>query len=711
MDKEREKVRELEKQIEALCLSYARQVPIRHLLTTGMFFVSLYKLCGKDIMIYEDSYIRFMREHEFSRAEAEYVLGEFDKQSDSSGHKHLIAAMRNALVALKSVDTVANLLNLFQENVRKLLEEEQIDVSELSELFLAVYENLSYKSSGEERFVASTEAVDYLLDLAWQDVEHAPVVYDPFVGLGNMLLKLYRKRGGTIQIIGNEADDLLRSIATMRLYLLGVEDLPISEFKIFSRDEYTEFPTYDSDRFERIISVVPDEYDDGKSVQFEEIVTFAEHLHHLIGRLQGHGKGYLLVPNKLLSPRGAFRKSDEIMKRWSEMVKSGVISSVVALPKIDFFGQNYSLVIIDKKHSKTEDDSFFVKFIDFSALTKRDFFTKPSLRMYVGHSNENIVRFIIDYSKLLLSGGEEEDLFRKLDFRQRVRDVNKDDILSNDESLLPSDYFRVDVSQIEMPNGQKYEVQIEADPDESVQLNVIADVDRGFNINQLSSKDDQEATESYVSESTYNRNIPRDLTIFDFYEEKLKKPFSRIEKYKIIHLANVQGGKILFDHLEEIEINFQQLHFSQSRFEEKYMVQNGDLLLSGRGFSVKIAVVDLSEQKYDQKFIYSNNFMRIRPKVNESLFTQFLNFYLSSPIGMFHLRTLQTKTTQPLISYKDVQNMNIPKLQMWKVQEILAEAKRIEEERKAVEEQYNMRMLSLYEDVSKNAVLKLIGDK
>ncbi len=78
---------------------------------------------------------------------------------------------------------------------------------------------------------------------------------------------------------------------------------------------------------------------------------------------------------------------------------------------------------------------------------------------------------------------------------------------------------------------------------------------------------------------------------------------------------------------------------------------------------------------------------------------------------MFQLRTLQTKTPQPLISYKDVQNMNIPKLQMWKVQEILAEAKRIEEERKAVEEQYNMRMLSLYEDVSKNAILKLIGDK
>jgi hypothetical protein len=71
---------------------------------------------------------------------------------------------------------------------------------------------------------------------------------------------------------------------------------------------------------------------------------------------------------------------------------------------------------------------------------------------------------------------------------------------------------------------------------------------------------------------------------------------------------------------------------------------------------------------------------------------------------------MQGKGSQPLISHKEVHMMSVPVLPLDKAKEIVSEAQKIEEERKRFEQNLNGRMLTLYEQVSKHAILRLIED-
>jgi len=710
--------RELEKQIEALCLAYVRQVPLRHLLVTGVFFVSLHELCGRDLHMYNEIYVSFLRNGEFVKSVAESQLELLAKQPANQYRETLFSGMVDALSALKSVDSVTGLLAQFHTKMIEWLQPEETMAKDVCTLFLENYFKMTQKLSADERFTATPETVDYVLALAADDLARARVICDPFVGAGSIYLKYHEKIGRNAMFIANEPDELWRAVACMRYFLHGFQSTPVSSHKITSRDVFQFFPESEHDQIDLFITVFPDEYEDGKTVGSDEFVTFAEHMNWLMQCMSLQGKAYVFVPTKYLTPRGTYRKSESLAIIWKKWIESGIIESVISMPKIDFFGQNYSLLILNKSLYSNSADELNVHLIDFSNLTRRDFFTKPSLRLTVGHSNEQIVQFISNYSLALLSCQSNDALYRNLDFRPKNRILSIMDIVQQDESLQPADYFHSDISEIEMPSGQRYEVQVtnfdgenQAEPDDTdfVPLFKLADVDRGYNMNQASEKEYFEGLEtSIIDDKVIVRNNDR-RTIANYMKHQADD--RSVGTYRIVHLANVQGGNILYTNLEQITIDFaQQSRYSRSRFEERYVLEDGDLLLSGRGYVIKIATVNLNDHHLPEKIIFSNNFMRIRPKNRDDLVSHYLNFYLTSPLGLFHLRKMQGKGSQPLISHKEVHMMSVPVLPLDKAKEIVSEAQKIEEERKRFEQNLNGRMLTLYEQVSKHAILRLIED-
>ena len=119
--------------------------------------------------------------------------------------------------------------------------------------------------------------------------------------------------------------------------------------------------------------------------------------------------------------------------------------------------------------------------------------------------------------------------------------------------------------------------------------------------------------------------------------------------HRLIELSHVHGGKIEFESLELIE--------AQSiRNVSNYELQAGDIIVSSRGTTIKIAVVP----KLQEPTIISNHFICIRPE--KGLNTHFLKVFLESPLGMFYLVNSQKGTAVTILTNKDIENIPVPDL-------------------------------------------------
>ncbi|WP_214730045.1 N-6 DNA methylase [Exiguobacterium sp. s168] len=119
--------------------------------------------------------------------------------------------------------------------------------------------------------------------------------------------------------------------------------------------------------------------------------------------------------------------------------------------------------------------------------------------------------------------------------------------------------------------------------------------------------------------------------------------------YRLIQLKDVYDDRLHLEELKSIEIH--------QRSIERYILQEGDVIINARGLPTRIAVVP----PHDQTLILSQNFIGFRPNKN-SLSPYFLKFYLESPIGQYYLyRALSTNTTTILLP-KLLQNVLCPVL-------------------------------------------------
>ncbi|HWL23312.1 MAG TPA: N-6 DNA methylase [Ureibacillus sp.] len=119
-------------------------------------------------------------------------------------------------------------------------------------------------------------------------------------------------------------------------------------------------------------------------------------------------------------------------------------------------------------------------------------------------------------------------------------------------------------------------------------------------------------------------------------------------QYYLLQLADIQDGNIQFDQLTSIDID--------ERRASMYEVEEGDILLSSRGSSIKIAIVPA----INKRLIISHNFISIRP--NNGVNPYFLKAFLESPIGTYYISSKQKGTAVTILSVKDIESIPVPNL-------------------------------------------------
>ena len=103
-----------------------------------------------------------------------------------------------------------------------------------------------------------------------------------------------------------------------------------------------------------------------------------------------------------------------------------------------------------------------------------------------------------------------------------------------------------------------------------------------------------------------------------------------------------------YEHLDQIE--------EEERKVSRYILEDGDVLVTARGTTVKIAVFE----KQPMICIPSANINVIRPKA--MLRGAYLKLFLESPVGIKMLQSLQRGTVVVNINYKDIIELEVPVL-------------------------------------------------
>lgn len=115
----------------------------------------------------------------------------------------------------------------------------------------------------------------------------------------------------------------------------------------------------------------------------------------------------------------------------------------------------------------------------------------------------------------------------------------------------------------------------------------------------------------------------------------------------VVNISNIGEYEIDYSNLDHLE--------EEERKVTNYLLKDGDLLIPARGTAIRVAI--FKEQTYP--CIASSNVIVIRA-IDESLSTTYLKLFFDSPLGRKMLITRQQGTAVMNISYKELNNIEIP---------------------------------------------------
>lgn len=120
-------------------------------------------------------------------------------------------------------------------------------------------------------------------------------------------------------------------------------------------------------------------------------------------------------------------------------------------------------------------------------------------------------------------------------------------------------------------------------------------------------------------------------------------------KIGVINISNIGEYSLNSDNLDYID--------EEERKVSNYLLQEGDVLLPGRGTAIRVAV--FREKDFPFPCIASSNVIVIRPD-ERSLKSLYLKIFLDSPIGGKVISQAQQGTTVMNLSYKDLNDIEVP---------------------------------------------------
>lgn len=120
-------------------------------------------------------------------------------------------------------------------------------------------------------------------------------------------------------------------------------------------------------------------------------------------------------------------------------------------------------------------------------------------------------------------------------------------------------------------------------------------------------------------------------------------------KIGVINISNIGEYALNRDNLDYID--------EEERKVQSYLLKEGDVLLPGRGTAIRVAV--FHEEDFSFPCIASSNVIVIRPD-EKVLKSMYLKIFLDSPIGGKIISQAQQGTAVMNISYKDLNDIEVP---------------------------------------------------
>ncbi|WP_265460196.1 N-6 DNA methylase [Enterococcus sp. HY326] len=235
----------------------------------------------------------------------------------------------------------------------------------------------------------------------------------------------------------------------------------------------------------------------------------------------------------------------------------------------------------------------------------------------------------IRQEKVLFIKAREEIIHQKMAEKLTVNTI--DEIVSIYKSYTEIDGFSkiVDVDRINPENmavehylssskfeidGFTYDVDLDSlNKDNSISLSSIAEIDRGFNMTSKNEASDGEFRVLKISD------IKGDV----------------IDYNRAVRANAVEGTKV-----------------------ENYILQRGDIVLSVRGTTNKVAFV---EEDYN-KVMINSNLVRIRVKefVVEKYLPEFIKLFMESPLGQAQFKSMSMGTTIRQLPIRELHDYRVP---------------------------------------------------
>lgn len=160
-------------------------------------------------------------------------------------------------------------------------------------------------------------------------------------------------------------------------------------------------------------------------------------------------------------------------------------------------------------------------------------------------------------------------------------------------------------------------------------------------------------------------------------------------EFHVLNISNIENGEIIYEGMDTIN--------EEERKLKRYLLEEGDVLLTCRGTVNKLAVFG----KTSNKALASANIIVIRLK--KDIYPYFLKMFLESPMGEMLVKSFQRGTTVMNINPNDIAGLEIPVLSQQKQQELWQKYNEgftlYKEELRKLEERWNAEKSTIYRSI------------
>lgn len=281
--------------------------------------------------------------------------------------------------------------------------------------------------------------------------------------------------------------------------------------------------------------------------------------------------------------------------------------------------------------------------------------------------NEKGILKVVLTPKIIFSGGKDSK-FRKylLDNYKLLEIADFPAGLFNNVTMVKTVLFTLSTGLSETIQVKKYVsdkplarntecTSLNIDKEETIS---VADLqaDDSWNISLLLESDD---------EVTQYKNTGLPMVklgdIADVFRGKATSKLDSGEKVGVINIADIIDNEIDYDRVSFVDDEQQKII--------KYLLEDGDILISSRGTTIKVAMF----KKQDKQYIPAVNFnaIRIHESAKTKIKSEYLKIFFASSIGQKLLASLQRGGVVMNINAKDLYSLNIPLLSLQEQQKII----------------------------------------